>query len=815
MNARPTRTATLPTLVAALLLALGALTAPTRAQEPAPAPGPAGEVSLGVLVRPEGRAWVGQRVSVYVTVRIPGRPDESPRFDLPQVSGALLLKAPGSPVLGTEREGDVEFTTQRHELMLFPQRPGVVEVPSVGVRVRLGDEERTAATAPLSVEAALPEGAAAGALLVTTTRFTAEQTWDPAPADATVGDAFVRTITLAADDLLGLALPPAPAPEVPGLRTYVDDPVVDDRMNRGRLSSTRVDRTTFVCTAPGRVELPGVTYTWYDPDAGRLRTEELPGAAFEVAPDPTLAEPPGPGADDGVDPATLALVVGALLVAALPPFLMRRRLAAAWAARRARIAAAEPACFARLREACRRGDPAASWTALVSWMERALADAARSPPGHRAPPEPDGDAATGAAGHPSDPRATARAGRLSLVALDGARTLGGDELADPVAALERALVGAGGDARDDRWSGDALLRAVEHARRGLRAARAQRVEAEALPPLNPGRGTPGRGSPATLLITALAGALAAGLAGCGEPGVPWTSSTVSLEVGAGVVLPLGDDVVPVVEARLDGHPVRLLLDTGAEATILRDDLVETLGLPRLPLTHEVVSRRGAEVARTYEASSRVARLELGEAVAHDVSPLLADLPDFLLDIDGIVGMDVLGQAAVLFDAAAAEVRLLPSGTLGSSLAGVYEADGEIICWPWALEEGNRASVRLSFDGGVEFDVVVDTGAGICGFPGWAVDDLGLEAIGTYKSRHIGGADESELYSIKSLSFDEVVTGPLRVDREPDEDETGLLGYEALSQFVFVVDGPERSFCFSGELVRLADDEAPAEGGDGG
>ena len=403
-------------------------------------------VQLRTELRPTGEVWVGQRVSLYVTVVMAGRPDHSPRFDLPALGGAVFLQAPGSPLLGTEAIAGVEHTTQRFELLLYAQRPGELEVPPVRVRTSLAGEEHTGETGAFLLKARLPEGVDAGTALITTDELRLEQRWDPAPATSVVGQALRREVTVRTRDVLGLAVPPMPVPEIPGLAAYPADPLVEDRMSRGRLTGARTDAVTFVFAAPGTYELPALVYRWWNPETRRLERRELEGVSITVEPDPDAPAPEELVSGSSGVGRWIAILIGALAAGAA--WLLRRRLGTRWNAWRARRAAGEAAHFRRLVLACRANDPAAAWRALVAWVGRAA-------PTDRAP-----------------------------VVGELARSLGRPELEREAEVLQRALLTQGAS-----WSGAALLRELHAARLGLR--RTEREPGEE-PALNPLRRPPGR-----------------------------------------------------------------------------------------------------------------------------------------------------------------------------------------------------------------------------------------------------------------------------------------------------------------------------------
>src|SRR5262249_56437362 len=98
------------------------------------------------------------------------------------------------------------------------------------------------------------------------------------------GAAFKRTITIRAEGVPGLAIPPLPLQGEDGLRAYPGQPEVTDAGNRGRLTGRRTDRVTYVCERPGTYGLPGLVLVWWDPEAKELHRERLPARTITVEP---------------------------------------------------------------------------------------------------------------------------------------------------------------------------------------------------------------------------------------------------------------------------------------------------------------------------------------------------------------------------------------------------------------------------------------------------------------------------------------------------------------------------------------------------
>jgi hypothetical protein len=134
------------------------------------------------LAKP-GPALVGERVTIRVELLTTTTFASAPVFELPTISGALLMQIEDRPVLGTEEIDDESYTVQQHELALFVMRPGMAQVPPFTVRFesppRFGEKpvEHRLITPALQVEAHMPAGAENLSGLIATQELHVDQTW--------------------------------------------------------------------------------------------------------------------------------------------------------------------------------------------------------------------------------------------------------------------------------------------------------------------------------------------------------------------------------------------------------------------------------------------------------------------------------------------------------------------------------------------------------------------------------------------------------------------------------------------------------------
>ena len=211
---------------------------------------------------------------------------------------------------------------------------------------------------------------------------------DPRPKDLKVGDALRRTITIEARDTFAMMLPSIGTAQLDGLATYSDPPVVQDA--GGERGETRVgsrtESTSYILQKEGHYELPGVSLVWWDVGAGALRTARVDPVAFDVAPNPDLAEeiplelsdtPTAVEAAQRFDwrrearRAAPWALVAALVLGLVGPGRSRAHRVSAWWRERQRLRKdSEAAHFARFQAACGAGDPPESYRRLMAWLQR-------------------------------------------------------------------------------------------------------------------------------------------------------------------------------------------------------------------------------------------------------------------------------------------------------------------------------------------------------------------------------------------------------------------------------------------------------------
>ena len=326
---------------------------------------------------PENEGWVGQRLPFFIELRALGSFEGTASFDLPQTPGTIIIKT-GNPVVSSEEIDGQSWFVQSHEFALFSQRAGTMEIPQFSIRF----SSRSGFTGPASdvqavfpgmkVEIIRPPGSENIGFLVTTDSLEISEKWVPEPKPVQAGAVFKRTILQRADQLSGMALSPPDTSAPESIRVYTEDPVIQDKDERGEFLGERSDTITYQLTGAGSFTLPELTYVWWNPKIEKLESKTLPAVSFDVSPAPSTS-PDAP--QTGVSTIWFLLPLSLMVLA-----IWQRRKIMAWLRQWWKILhPADKVLAKKLLRACKQNNDRAAANAWNSWRNTQSASFVPSP----------------------------------------------------------------------------------------------------------------------------------------------------------------------------------------------------------------------------------------------------------------------------------------------------------------------------------------------------------------------------------------------------------------------------------------------------
>lgn len=410
----------------------------------------------------DGPVWVGEQVPFQISLLVTGRFTGSPKFDLPEISGALLVKIPDRPVLGSEQVAGESFISQTHDFAFYALRPGKYLLPPISVRfssiASIGSPPvvHQLDTTAMQIEAMTPPGAEGFGISVSTYNLEGSETWQPQlPDTARVGDAFTRKIKIRAANVPGILLTPLPVTEeVMGAGIYPDAPVVRDYAERGDFYGERVEVVTYVCEERGKLTLPSLVFYWWDLETEEVKQIEFPAVTLKVKANPSLAKSKvrsaiGDSSSSGSQWLFLGMITLTLFGFAAF-WVFRHSIAAFWKAQKNRRRESETAYFKRFKKACLSNDPSEAHRRLMTWLDQVCAE-------------------------------------WKITTLEDFSRLSQDPgLESELRKLNAVLFAQDTQPSSGAWSGSNLYRSVANVRKRIvQTKNVERTRAEKLPPLNP------------------------------------------------------------------------------------------------------------------------------------------------------------------------------------------------------------------------------------------------------------------------------------------------------------------------------------------
>jgi hypothetical protein len=255
-----------------------------------------GQLHVRVGTEPAGEVVLGQQTRFFVDILTDSWFTQAPRYPELPLEGAIALMPEQLGSNFTERIDGVTFAAQRRSYVIFPQRAGVLEIPALTIRLGVAEDGEPSPpfrvrTRPLALRVVVPAAAQGVENLVTTPDLSVRDEWSKPAGPLRAGDAVKRSVTLRADDALGMLLPKLVFDAPEGIAVYADQPQIKDRVNRGEYRGERVESVTYVMQEAGEFTLPRIEFHWWNPSSQSLVTETLAARSFQVSRGDAAAPP--------------------------------------------------------------------------------------------------------------------------------------------------------------------------------------------------------------------------------------------------------------------------------------------------------------------------------------------------------------------------------------------------------------------------------------------------------------------------------------------------------------------------------------------
>jgi hypothetical protein len=324
----------------------------------------------------------GQQVHVIVDIFVPDfftSPPQYPLFELPNA----VVTLPDERAQNLIRTVDgVQYSGIRRRYAVVPEAQGSFTLPEISIPLGYSRDGN-----PVKFEVKVPpvtftvegiSGGSAQALAFAARGLQLDQSFDRDPARLTAGDAFVRTITVFAEDTQAMLIPPVDIKAASGLRQYENPPrLADNARHDNATGSSRTQTVVYTADNAGSFDIPAIRFSWFDIDGHKIQSASLPELKVAVSAKPPSQHVIAPQVRDDVrSPAArqtlwLAPALVGVAIASIALLIWLSRLTIPWIEKaKKRHSGSLRSNLNRLRRTIHEGDDIAIYAALSQWAAR-------------------------------------------------------------------------------------------------------------------------------------------------------------------------------------------------------------------------------------------------------------------------------------------------------------------------------------------------------------------------------------------------------------------------------------------------------------
>ena len=117
-----------------------------------------------------------------------------------------------------------------------------------------------------------------------TDKLVIEEKWQPDPPVFRVGEPVTRTFSIFANGVSGNQIPELKFDYPVTLKGYADQPLIETEKSEKGLKGMRLEKWALIPSQPGKIELPGVSVSWWDIKSDTLQTAAISPKIFDILP---------------------------------------------------------------------------------------------------------------------------------------------------------------------------------------------------------------------------------------------------------------------------------------------------------------------------------------------------------------------------------------------------------------------------------------------------------------------------------------------------------------------------------------------------
>ena len=214
----------------------------------------------------------------------------------PELKEAVIEKLGEDSNYTTQIKG-VDYWVTERKYAIFPQQSGVLTIPALTLNAEVVSaqagrnsffgqaitQNKRVSSKPITLNVqAVPEAFKQVAWLSAESLQLSEQ-WSDSQLQVKVGEPLTRTVTLVAKGSTVGQLPELSTQvAVDGIKTYPDQPQLQEAKNNDGLTAMRQEKIAFIANKAGEYQLPAIDVAWFNSKNQQLETAHLPAVTIKA-----------------------------------------------------------------------------------------------------------------------------------------------------------------------------------------------------------------------------------------------------------------------------------------------------------------------------------------------------------------------------------------------------------------------------------------------------------------------------------------------------------------------------------------------------
>jgi hypothetical protein len=228
-----------------------------------------GHIAISYQLSPSDQAIQYQPVTIEIEIATNRWFSRGTRVENLDIDGAVVNRMGSLSTNSSSQRAGVTWAVQLWTLVIYPQKPGVLNIPAIDLFVSVNTEsdpqvEGIIRLSEKTLEVVVPESMSTIDQWWATPALTVEQSFQGLKDSYQPGDAITHTIDMSIEDVPAMMLPQLVPASIEGLAVYTPLAVIKDYNNRGILKGTRQQQFIYTVERSGNFSLPAYQFYWWN-----------------------------------------------------------------------------------------------------------------------------------------------------------------------------------------------------------------------------------------------------------------------------------------------------------------------------------------------------------------------------------------------------------------------------------------------------------------------------------------------------------------------------------------------------------------------